>query len=40
MDTTSINFALNKISEAYAKVAPSVANITEKYVHYIVSKQV
>lgn len=40
MDTTTINFALGKMESAFAKVAPTITQITEKYIHYVVTKQI
>ena len=39
-DTTLINFGISKISSAITKIAPTVQNISEKYVHYVVMKTV
>lgn len=39
IDTTSINYAINKVSEGWAKVAPTIQDVGEKYVRYAVTKQ-
>lgn len=40
MDTTSVDFAISKISESWTKVAPSIKDVGEKYIHYVVAKQI
>ena len=40
IDTSTVNYALTKITEAYKVVAPSVKDISAKYVHYVITKQV
>lgn len=38
MDTNTVNFALSKITGAIEKIAPSVVNVSEKYVSFMVAK--
>lgn len=40
IDTTTVNYALDKMADAYRAIAPTVGQISEKYVTYVVSKQV
>jgi hypothetical protein len=40
LDTNSVNFAINKLSEGWQKVAPTIQDVGEKYVQYVVTKQV
>lgn len=40
MDTTAVNYAINKISEGFQKVMPTLQNVSEKYVHYVVTKEI
>lgn len=37
IDSTSINYALGKISEGWQKAAPALQNVGEKYVRYQVA---
>lgn len=39
MDTTTVNFAINKLSEGWQKVAPTVMDVGDKYVQYVVMKE-
>jgi len=40
MDTTTINFAISKMTHAWQKAAPTIANVSEKYIRFVVAKQV
>lgn len=40
IDTTTVNYALDKMAEAYRAVAPTVGQISEKYVTYIMWQQI
>lgn len=40
MDTTTVNYAINKLTEGWQKVAPQVADVTQKYVDFVVMKTV
>jgi heme/copper-type cytochrome/quinol oxidase subunit 2 len=40
IDTTTINFAFSKISEGWQKAAPTLQNVGEKYVRFIVTQQI
>jgi amino acid transporter len=40
MDTNTVNYAINKLSEGFQAIAPTVQNISEKYVHFIVTQQI
>jgi hypothetical protein len=40
IDTTSVNYAMGKISEGWAKIAPSVHDIGEKYIRFVVTQAI
>lgn len=40
INTTTINYALGKISEGWQKAAPTLQNVSEKYVRFQVTKAV
>ena len=40
IDTTSINYALSKISEGWQNAAPAIQGVGEKYVRFVVTQQV
>jgi hypothetical protein len=40
MDTTTVNFAINKLTAGWQAVAPSIQDVGEKYVRYVVMKEV
>jgi len=38
MDTTTVNFAIGKMTEAWKGIAPSVENVSEKYIDFVVMR--
>lgn len=40
MDTNTVNYAIDKLTQGFQAIAPTVQNISEKYVHYVVSKEI
>jgi hypothetical protein len=40
LDTASVSFAIGKLSEAWQKAAPTLQNMSEEYVKFIVAKAV
>lgn len=40
MDTTTVNFAINKLTEGWHAVAPAIQDVGEKYVRYVVFQQI
>ncbi len=40
LDTNSVNYALDKITQTWMNVAPQIQNISEEYVKFVVTKQV
>lgn len=40
MDTTTVNFALDKLNAMWLKTAPSIGSFSEQYVRYIIGQEV
>lgn len=40
MDTTTVNYAIDKLTKGFQAIAPTVQNISEKYIQYVVSKEI
>jgi MFS family permease len=40
LDTTSINFGIAKLSQAWSNAAPHLQNLSDKYVKFVVAKAV
>ena len=40
IDTTTVNYAIDKLTQEWGKVAPDIANVSDKYVNFIVTKEI
>jgi len=40
MDTTTVNYAIEKITLGWGKIAPQVSDVSGKYIHFVVMKTV
>jgi len=40
MDTTTVNYAIEKITLGWGKIAPQVSDVSGKYIHFVVAKTV
>ena len=38
IDTTTVNYAIDKLTAGWQAAAPTIANVSEKYIHFIVIK--
>jgi len=39
-DSTAINFGIQKMTEVWTKAAPTIQNVSEQYVKYVVTKEI